>query len=394
MVIRQNKGEWSELYAFIRLLKEGKIYAADESVNKIDNIFFPILRMLRKENEDQCFDYVTGPIIRICRNGKEVNTVSVEKIKKNADILFAKIFSGTESGEKGAFEIPELSDFLSDMNISKVKAPSVDKVDITMQVHDIKTGYEPVLGFSVKSDVGSPPTLLNSGMNTRFRYEIHGITDSDMNAINAIDKSVTREYMKERMSELFNRASSVEYHSMLDQTYEDNLFLIDSMLPQIYANFILLHFKTMNFKHMDCRNTCSVLDQINPLNHRKKNIYTYKIKKLLCASALGMTPGKEWNGVEAATGGYLIVKRDGEVLCYHLYNRNFFEDYLLNNTVIDRPSASRHKYGSIFKEEKRFFIDLNIQIRFKSISAGLRNRVNDSCAVGEVIEYIKNHNNI
>ena len=31
----KNKGEWSELYAFIKLLKEGRIYAADENVNRL-----------------------------------------------------------------------------------------------------------------------------------------------------------------------------------------------------------------------------------------------------------------------------------------------------------------------------------------------------------------------
>lgn len=32
-----------------------------------------------------------------------------------------------------------------------------------------------------------------------------------------------------------------------------------------------------------------------------------------------MTAGKEWNGYEAATGGYIIIKKDGDVLCYHLH---------------------------------------------------------------------------
>jgi hypothetical protein len=28
-----------------------------------------------------------------------------------------------------------------------------------------------------------------------------------------------------------------------------------------------------------------------------------------------------------ATGGYLVVKEDGEVLCYYVYKRNEFESY-------------------------------------------------------------------
>ena len=54
-----------------------------------------------------------------------------------------------------------------------------------------------------------------------------------------------------------------------------------------------------------------------------------------------MTPGKFWDGLDKATGGYIIVKRNGDVLAYHLYNRNYFEEYLLKNTQFDRPSATK-----------------------------------------------------
>ena len=40
-----NKGEWSELYAFLRLLSIGKIYAADENVQKIKDVYYPILKI-------------------------------------------------------------------------------------------------------------------------------------------------------------------------------------------------------------------------------------------------------------------------------------------------------------------------------------------------------------
>lgn len=345
------------------------MYAADEYVNRLEDIYFPILKIIRPDEENRDVDYATGKTIRIYRNGQLLGEVSNDTVAENADILFGRIFEGTDE-EKGAFEIPEIDAFLDDMKISQIKAPAGDKVDIRMQIHDIKTGHDPIAGFSIKSDVGMPPTLLNAGKNTRFRYEILGINDKDMEEINAIDKSVDKEYMKARMAELFKRAKSVRYSGMLSDTYEDNLMMIDSMLPEIYGDFILYHYMTMEYPHIDCETLCRVLEENNPLGYRKGNIYTYKIKKLLCASALGMTPGKEWDGNEAATGGYIIVKRDGDVVCYHLYNRNFFEDYLLKNTTIDRPSASRYDYAYVFKENGHYYIDLNIQIRFKSIKAG------------------------
>jgi hypothetical protein len=350
-------------------LKEGKVYAADEYVNRLEDIYFPILKIIRSDEENRDVDYATGQTVRIYRNGELLGEVSNDEVAKNAEILFERIFEGADD-EKGAFEIPEIDSFLDNMKITQIKAPAGDKVDIRMQIHDIKTGHDPIAGFSIKSDVGMPPTLLNAGKNTRFKYEILGINDKDMEEINAIDKSVDKEYMKARMEELFKRAEKVRYHGMLSDTYEDNLMMIDSMLPEIYGDFILYHYMTMSQPHIDCETLCEVLEQKNPLGYRKGNIYTYKIKKLLCASALGMTPGKEWDGNEAATGGYIIVKRDGDVVCYHLYNRNFFEEYLLKNTTIDRPSASRYDYAYVYKEDGHYYVDLNIQIRFKSIKAG------------------------
>jgi len=38
-----NKGEWSEFYAFVKLLAEGRFHAADENLNRI---YYPVLRIM------------------------------------------------------------------------------------------------------------------------------------------------------------------------------------------------------------------------------------------------------------------------------------------------------------------------------------------------------------
>ena len=45
-----NKGEWSEIYVFLRLLAMGKLYAADAELNKLSDVFYNILNILRSEN--------------------------------------------------------------------------------------------------------------------------------------------------------------------------------------------------------------------------------------------------------------------------------------------------------------------------------------------------------
>lgn len=46
-----NIGEWSELYTLFKLLADGKLYAADADTNKIPDIYYDIIKVLRKEKE-------------------------------------------------------------------------------------------------------------------------------------------------------------------------------------------------------------------------------------------------------------------------------------------------------------------------------------------------------
>lgn len=45
-----NKGEWSELYVFFSILADGKIYAADENLNRIEETFYSVLKLFVKIN--------------------------------------------------------------------------------------------------------------------------------------------------------------------------------------------------------------------------------------------------------------------------------------------------------------------------------------------------------
>ena len=63
----------------------------------------------------------------------------------------------------------------------------------------------------------------------------------------------------------------------------------------------------------------------------------------MSAVALGMKPATAWDGVDEATGGYILLQKR-ERSAYHIYNRNYFEDYLLKNTKYETASTSRHEF--------------------------------------------------
>jgi hypothetical protein len=135
-------------------------------------------------------------------------------------------------------------------------------------------------------------------------------------------------------------------------------------LTQILSEIVYLFFTSDHSKIVDLVNKISILNPLDFNIETNHPFYNYKIKRFLTDIALGMMPSKVWTGQFDATGGYLIVKEDGEVLCYHIYNRNEFEDYLLNNTKLETASSTRHDFGSVYKVDNMQFIKLNLQIRF------------------------------
>ena len=59
-MLKGNKGEWSEIYVLLRLLADGKIYAADSELNKLEDIFFPIIKIIREEVTGEVKEYFPG----------------------------------------------------------------------------------------------------------------------------------------------------------------------------------------------------------------------------------------------------------------------------------------------------------------------------------------------
>ena len=355
MRVTGNKGEWSELYALVELMHSGKLYAADENVERINDIYFPILRILRKHNTPDQVDFIiTDDGVDIVLAGETTATLSKDYLEKTSK----RLYEGILSGSNRAFEISGAPEAMEEMHIDKISAPSSDKTDITMQIHDIHTGYNPICGFSIKSELGNPPTLLNASGATNFVYELKGISDADMERINAID---TDTKILDRIAEI-SRIGSIKFVHAKNENFSSNLMLIDSYMEDILASILLDYYQN---KATDCKTLVSLTEDKNPLGYPRRGYYEYKFKKFLCSVALGMMPSKEWNGHDEANGGYVIVKEDGDVLAYHLYNRGAFETYLLNNTKLERGSTSRHGFATVYKDEKdKYYINLNLQIRF------------------------------
>ena len=360
-MISGNKGEWSEIYVLFKLLADGKIYAADSELNKLHEIYFPIIKIIREEISGELKEYTTGKLIDIYINGKKIKSVDRNEFEKESEQLLDEICNANGS----AFQIEKTENFMKGISCYKLSAPARNKSDITMKIVDVNTGYSPTVGFSIKSELGSSPTLLNAGKTTNFIYKIihnNPLLVKETNEIYKVTKGKKHTDVRGRIKRIIEENGQLEYIGMQNQTFSDNLVLIDSSMDNIIAETILYFYRD---GISNCIDMVKKLEVENPMNYGNVNAYRYKFKKFLTAVALGMKPATIWDGIDEANGGYIIVTKQGDVLAYHIYNRNYFEEYLLKNTKYETASTSRHDFGKVYSEDGEDFIKLNLQIRFK-----------------------------
>lgn len=352
----KNKGDWSEFYVLLYLLGKRELYAADAHLNRIETYYFPINKIMRKDKPTEKVDFLLENVdkVKIYFNSTLAREMTSKEFMDEADFLLTKMKSG-----KGSFNISQAEAFLNSIHLYRLAAPPSDVTDIQMEVHDTNTGINQVMGFSIKSYIGNTPTLLNASGATNFIYEVQGLSDSQINDINAIK---TNNKILDRMNKISSDGGSIRYLKMANDVFAGNLLMIDSRMEELLAKLILYSY-TKN--ETDCAKIIEYFEHTNPLGYPRKGIYTYKFKEFLCAKALGMDPSKEWSGEDSANGGYVVAKSNGEVLAYHLYNRDDFKQYLFDNVKLERASTSRHNYASLYKEGNRTLLNLNLQIRFK-----------------------------
>lgn len=357
-MITGNKGEWSEIYTLFKLLGDKQLFLGNKEIEKLEGIVYPILRILRTENNGD-FEYSIQDEIILISGGEEVLKIEISEFKQKAKFLLEKI----KENKERTFSVPEIEGFMQSINCISLKASSTAKTDITIVVHDQRTNQQPTLGFSIKSQLGSPSTLLNAGKTTNFIFKISNVklTPSQIEDINSIS---SRSKIMDRINSVLNSNGQFDFVKTEKQVFSNNLILIDSKLPEILSQIVYEFYSSKKSSILDLvENTNSK----NPLNFDVSNehkFYEYKIKRFLTDIALGMMPSKVWTGQYDATGGYLIVKENGDVLCYHIYNRNEFENYLFNNTKLDTASSNRHDFGSVYEEDGELYFKLNLQIRF------------------------------
>lgn len=386
----KNKGDWSEFYVLLYLLGTRKLYAADEHLEKMDKYFFPIRKILRDDEPKTHVEFILSEIdrVKIYLNSELTREMSSREFLLEARQLYRDILRG-----KSSFSIPHAEEFLDKLSLRRLAAPSSAVTDITVELHDTYTGIDQIMGFSIKSYIGARPTLLNASEATNFIFEISGLSGSEAQAVNSLQG---KEKIMDRFQKIHDLGGKLHYLRLANDVFFGNLMMIDSRMHEILACLLEYSYRT---NEKNCRKIISYLEATNPLHFAREGLYEYKFKQFLCAKALGMNPSRKWTGEDEANGGYIVAKANGDVLAYHLYNRDKFKQYLFDQTELDRGSTTRHNYATIFEENGKLYIRLNLQIRFKEPhqkygSVRFKSSNRDSIAAETVLAYNKNKSNL
>ena len=156
-MITGNKGEWSEIYALFKLLGDKQLFLGDKDIERLEGLVYPIIKILRSENNGD-FEYSIQDKIILTSGDEQVLKIPIEQFKTKALFLLNAIKENRER----TFSVPEIEEFMQSINCISLKASSSAKTDITIVVHDQRTNQQPTLGFSIKSQVGSPCLLYTS----------------------------------------------------------------------------------------------------------------------------------------------------------------------------------------------------------------------------------------
>lgn len=98
MAIFGNKGEWSEIYALFKLLGDMKVFTGDENLNKMEDLFYPVLKILREERgKSYEYDIEDRNVVFMTENGAEFMRLPVTEFAEQAKGCFGKSMRTKES---------------------------------------------------------------------------------------------------------------------------------------------------------------------------------------------------------------------------------------------------------------------------------------------------------
>ena len=260
--------------------------------NKIQDLFYPIIMILRQE-KDGGYNYrlQDKDVVIQTPAGEELLRIPASVFLVEAENLLKAI-----NENDGAFGVPQIEVFMNSIYCDSLKAKSSDKTDIRIILHDRRTKINSEMGFSIKSQLGGDSTLLNASKATNFNFKVTGVdlSDDEITAINSINPK--RNKVIEKVNAIKKKGASLIFDKVENSTFRNNLVMLDGDLPAIIANLLL---EQLNTGVSTLKELADKITETNPLQYdveQASPFYAYKIKHLLTSGSIGYDAGNsmEW----------------------------------------------------------------------------------------------------
>ena len=410
--LKGNLGEWSEVYAFLKLLADGVLPEKHEDhqhkrvsrrlviVNVIKEYPNPTLYHVASKAEPT---FKSNDIFVMDSDGEggfsPIYSKVIPRVRfQEACAEMAAVLKhhinqrGTES--KAVFTLPQshpAMTLIKELGWTSIKAPSKVKADLTVTTSSSLTRTDcKTLTYSIKSSLGSAATLFNANKTTNLDYSIVPIdatatppfTPDLARKLNAISSS---RKIKDRMALLKAEGYTLKYLKPRSEIFSDNLRSsaqgqeIDQMIQVMLARYYYVDGEEKQVAAI--KDFLPVLVEEDPLGFKKKfndqtkvqDIYRQTVKKLLLDMALGMTASASFDGEKVrdqVSGGMLVVNLnshgDPSVEMQSVLHHKQMEEYLFEKTTLETASTKRHGFASAYfdEESSSWRMSLNLQIRF------------------------------
>lgn len=326
-----NRGEWSEPYVLLKLLSDPQLVFCNGSL-----IPFAQSNFYVKSIEVPASS--AGGSISFSFSGKDVVAQSSKKTnivaQLDIQIMLSQLFNAIKNSSSTTFQFIALDKLWDSLLDPEMKSISSIKSDIKIEVLNTVTGSSKKYGFSIKSKLGSPTSLLNASQKTNFSY----LLNSKISFINSTPKQLGSSVKNLPMS--FVGADS--------QIFKNNLNIINSDLELIIMHCLIHYYGSNRKKYV--KDIISLVKTSNPLKYSKLSDYDSVFGYFLEATAFGMVPNSVWNGAYSVDGGILVVTETGKTLCFFMPDNTSnaaCRDFLIQNSFFDTASTSRHLFGSL-----------------------------------------------
>lgn len=356
MAFQATKREWSELYAFFRLLADGYACAGTPQAETDKAIRIPVA-MIQREEHDGTRQYIlTGDNIQV--KGENMDKLFPrEDFQTVSELIWQAVRNSREDNVTSPDGVEE---FLDEVAIFNLEAQTDDRTDFGIAFY---AADAPLTGVTVRSRLGKMFPLLDGGRSANFKFIQSGVrfatpTVNKINAEGDEDDVLSRMLMIERLG------GTLRYDDVADKIFRSNLSLIDLHAGRLFAEMTRLMWTDGITRVSDLTEE---IKKLNPLKIKdelinKHGYYEYKVKELLLALAGGMRPAKLYNGTDSAIAGMLFVTAEGDVLCYRRADRQTFADFLFHNTRLAKGPTEKDKYGYLERENGSYYFKLNFKI--------------------------------